>query len=496
MMSRVRGVAALACAFASLVATSVVHAGAGWFESGDAQLRLDLQLLNDAEIIRYPISQWPVPRAGLQYAIANAKEHLATSAAVQAALERVRARLEPSAGARFSAALHAGEAGLLRDFDSIAREQGEITGGFDYSSGRFAVGLDVTLVADSDDGQEVRGDGSHLTAQFGNWLLSANTLERWWGPGHDSSLILSNNARPMPTLMVERAEARPFASRWLSWLGPWRFNIALSEMEQHREDIDRPLFMAWRVAIMPLKDMEIGFSRTAQFCGKGLRCTASSFLDLLIGNDNPGFDATPESEPGNQMAGFDLHWASPIGNAPYALYGQYIGEDESGYLPAKYLGQLGLEAWKPFARGGVLQGFVEYANTTCSGMSGGRPRYDCAYTQGKFDVEGYRYRDRVIGHTTDSDAESVALGGTFADARGAVWSATARHARLNHDGVDPRNTVSAVPAEYSALELGWRGRWLGHSLAIELGVEALDPELGDRNTEPYGFIGWRYDFDR
>jgi hypothetical protein len=478
-------------------AASVARADAGWFESGDAQLRLDLQLLNDAEIIRYPISQWPVPRAGLEYAVGRAKEHFATNAAVQAALERVRARIaaSPTTG-RFSAEAHAGEAGLLRDFDSLAREDGEISGRYQYSSGRFAVGLSATVVADPEDGQQVRGDGSHLTAQFGNWLVSANTLDRWWGPGHDGSLILSNNARPMPTLMVERAEARPFESRWLSWLGPWRFNFALSHMEHERQDTDSPLFMAWRVAIMPFKDIEVGFSRTAQFCGKGLRCTASSFWDLLIGNDNPGFDATPENEPGNQMAGFDLRWASPIGNGPYAFYGQYIGEDESGYLPVKYLGQLGLEAWKPFARGGVLQGFVEYANTTCSGMSGGRPRYDCAYTQGKFNVEGYRYRGRVIGHTTDSDAESVALGATFADMRGAVWSATARSARLNHDGVDPRNTVSAGPADYAALELGWRGRWLRQSLAIELGVESLEPLGGERDLEPYGFLGWRHDFDR
>src|SRR4051812_2428603 len=74
-------------------AGSEARADAGWFESGDTQLRLDLQLLNDAEVIRYPISQWPVPRAGLQYAVDRAKEHFATNAAVQSALERVRARI-------------------------------------------------------------------------------------------------------------------------------------------------------------------------------------------------------------------------------------------------------------------------------------------------------------------------------------------------------------------------------------------------------------------
>jgi hypothetical protein len=51
-------------------------------------------------------------------------------------------------------------------------------------------------------------------------------------------LILSNNARPMPTLMVERAEARPFESRWLNWLGPVAFSSGFSQMEERSRDID------------------------------------------------------------------------------------------------------------------------------------------------------------------------------------------------------------------------------------------------------------------
>ena len=127
---------------------------------------------------------------------------------------------------------------------------------------------------------------------------------------------------------------------------------------------------------------------------------------MLVGNDNVGIDATAENEPGNQMAGFDLRWNSPIGNLPYAIYAQYIGEDESSYVPAKYLAQFGFEVWKPLADGGLLQGFVEYATTTCSANTDRGPYYNCAYNQGRFNVEGYRYHGRVIGYTTDRDAEN------------------------------------------------------------------------------------------
>ncbi len=484
-------VAAVVCA----LTPTDSRADAGWFEAGDTLLRADLQLLNDADVIRLPIHQWPIPRESVRYALGQAKEHFATNSAVSAALERTRRRLEPGDGFSFSARAGGGQPGLWRSFDSIGREDGEFGGGLTFDSERFSVSLNGTYAADASDGQDLRADGSHATGKLGNWLLSVNTLERWWGPGRQGSLILSNNARPMPTLMLERAAAKPFESAWLSWLGPWRFSFGISQMESERQDIDKPLFMAWRVVVMPFKDIELGFSRTAQFCGEQLECNLDVFGNLLAGNDNVGIDATPENEPGNQMAGFDIHWASPIGNWPYAIYSQAIGEDESSYLPAKYLFQYGVEAWKPFVDGGIVQGYLEYSTTTCSAHTSRGPYYNCAYNQGRFDVEGYRYRGRSIGYTADRDAENYALGGTLTRPDGTVWSAVARSSRFNRDDFnDVRNTVASRPTDYSALEFGWRGRLWGQRVHLDVGVEAVEPEGGDRDTGAFGFLSWRHDF--
>jgi hypothetical protein len=469
-------------------------ADAGWFESGDGLMRMDLQLLNDAEVIRVPIQHWPIARATVAYALRNAKEHFAQNPAVANALARVRARMEKPRGLGLQASLAAGSAGLFRDFDTLAREDAELSGRVSYEGERFSASFNASGVASPEDGQNARADGSHATVRLGNWLVSANTLDRFWGPAHESSLILSNNARPMPTVMVERAEARAFESRWLDWIGPWRFTFGISQMESEREDIDKPLFMAWRVVVMPFRDIELGFSRTAQFCGEQLSCTLNTFGNMLAGNDNVGIDATEADEPGNQMAGFDLRWVSPIGGWPYAITFQAIGEDESSYLPAKFISQYGLEAWKPFGDGSIVQGFAEYSYTTCSYTSNSGPYFNCAYNQGRFNREGYRYRGRVIGHTSDSDAENFALGASYATEGGTVWSATARASRLNHDGFDSFNLVSAGPADYSALELGWRGRWRSESISIDLGVESLEPLGADRDVEPFGFVRWRHDF--
>src|SRR6185436_5412070 len=181
----------------------------------------------------------------------------------------------------FETGIRAGEPGLWRDFDTLAREDGELGAGLSFDDGRFSFGLDVTAVADPSDGDEIRLDGSQATLQWGNWLMSAHALDRWWGPGHDGSLILSNNARPMPTLMLERAEARAFETRWLNWLGPWRMSLGVSQMENSRQDIDAPLFLAWRIVVMPFKKMELGFSRTAQFCGEQLECSWNVFWNMI-----------------------------------------------------------------------------------------------------------------------------------------------------------------------------------------------------------------------
>jgi hypothetical protein len=489
--------AALVLGALLILASPRASADAGWFASGDTQLRLDLQLLNDAEIIVLPMNQWPMPRAAVQYALARGKDHFAQNAAVVAALDRVRARVAGPARGKlnFNAGVTAGQAGLWRDFDTLAREDAELGGSVGYDQGRFSTQIVMTGALDPVDGDDLRLDGSHATLRLGNWLFSVNELDRWWGPAHEGSLILSNNARPMPTFLVERAEARPWNSKWLSWLGPWRFSFAISRMESERADIDAPLFMAWRVALMPFNKFEIGLSRTAQFCGEQLECNLNVFGNMLAGNDNVGIDADPDSEPGNQQAGFDLRWNSPIGNLPYAIYGQYIGEDESSYLPAKYLSQIGVEVWHSLPDGGLVQVHLEYASTTCSGNSSRGPYYNCAYNQGRFNVEGYRYKRRSIGYTSDRDAENYALGVKYSAAEGSLWTATARASRLNRDDFgDVRNTVASVPTDYRALELGWKGRILGQQLSVDLGVQSLDPAVGEREIDAFGFVGWRHEF--
>jgi hypothetical protein len=110
-------------------------------------------------------------------------------------------------------------------------------------------------------------------------------------------------------------------------------------------------------------------------------------------------------------------------------------------------------------------------------------------------VEGYRYKGRVIGYTSDRDAENWALGASWNTAKGSLWTATARTSRFNRDDFDDmRNLVASVPTSYDALELGWTGEWFGQRISVDLGVESIEPEGAERDVEPFGFIGWRHEF--
>ena len=92
--------------------------------------------------------------------------------------------------------------------------------------------------------------------------------------------------------------------------------------------------------------LEFGLTRTAQWCGGDRPCDWDTFVDMVLGNDNQvEGGGRVEDQPGNQMAGYDMRLRSPWRALPLAFYTQWIGEDEAGGLPSKFIGQFGLESW-------------------------------------------------------------------------------------------------------------------------------------------------------
>ena len=342
----------------------------------------------------------------------------------------------------------------------------------------------------------VRLDGSYLSLTTGNWIWSVGALARSWGPSQNDSLILSTNARPMPALGLDRLSALAPQSRWLRWLGAWRFSLFLGRMDSDRDDIKSPLFGGARFTFKPLRNLELGLSRTSQFCGKGRPCNFTTFKNLLLGNTNTNTSAnvTAANDPGNDMAGFDLRWTSPLGHLPYAIYAQMIGEDQQGGVPFKYLGEAGLDTWKGLKSGDLLRLTVEYANTACS-FTRSTPIYDCAYHHYLFNKDGYRYRDRVIGSSWEADSEVISAHLSLTRPSGDEWRLNLRHGQLNRSGhLDVYNVEAPTRRDLDGADLEYRFSW-GEWGTFRTGAGAdqlRDPLVGKRSTVGHWYLMWNH----
>jgi hypothetical protein len=458
---------------------------------GDIALRHDIQLLADAGLIQAPAMTWPMSWPDLARA-AVLREDIDIRA-LEASWLRVQAAAR-RASRGGSTPLRAGVAGAkqptaLRGFASTPREEAEASLEASWLGNRLAANLSVTAVADADDSQDVRLDGSYVAVTFGNWLLTAGSVERWWGPGWEGSLILSNNARPMPGVAFERLYADAWRSWLLRWMGPWRASISMNQLEGSDVAVPDTRFFAARVDFRPRPWLEIGLSRSAQWCGEGRPCSLRTFGDLLLGRDNRDASLPIEREPGNQMAGYDVRLASPWRALRAAAYAQLIGEDEAGGLPSKLLGLTGLEVWGGTSWGSYRM-FAEYADTTCN-FARRRPLFNCAYRNELY-PQGYTFRERAIGHALDADGRMLAIGGVLVRTNGASWTLRARRIELNRGGAVPAagHTLSPARDELRNLELQYNRAFAWGELGLGAG---LDDFQGPSNNgaDLRGFLQWR-----
>jgi hypothetical protein len=247
-------------------------------------------------------------------------------------------------------------------------------------------------------------EGSELSLSAGSGQAYVSVEPRHWGPGWVGSLILDAAAEPVPAVGWRKTAPSAFPVPWLAWLGPWNADFFIGRLRGHDEPA-RPQLMGIRLQVRPLPGLEVGASRTMQWGGKGRDNSLKALGTALVGRDN-GPDAA--SDPGNQLAGFDVRYSAPLGNGRAAVYGQFIGEDEAGMMPSQWIGLAGLE-WAP-ARAGArsMRFFAEYADLVAGGMTND-PHYGSAYRHHTY-REGYTNAGLPLGHAIGGDARLLSAG--------------------------------------------------------------------------------------
>ncbi|MEX0732986.1 MAG: capsule assembly Wzi family protein [Aquisalimonadaceae bacterium] len=459
---------------------------AAYLPQGDPVLRHDLQLLVDEGVLSIPLGTWPLP--------ANAVSELrevrleGRPQSVHHAYRRVLRQFNSLQGgdlAAEAAVSVAPEPVQLRTFADTPRETAELTVATADNTPGAGYRLAVTLALDPEDDRAFRLDGSYVAIRLGNWILSAGAQDRWWGPGWDGSLILGNNARPVPVLAIERDNPAAVDVPVLRWLGPVQFTTFLGQLESERA-VPRAKLFGMRLSFRPSRSVEIGLSRTAQWGGEGRPEDLQSFGRMLVGRSNLGdTDSNMSGGDANQLAGYDLRWTSPFGSAPYAVYGQLIGEDEAGHFPYRYIGLAGVETWGSWGRTDYRL-HLEAADTAAE-FHNSPPNYNVAYEHSGY-RDGYRYRERSLGHAMDGDGLMLSVGLQLITPAGDHWRILVRHTEQNRDGHERRPGISPEKATFTGADVVYTFDWHGNYVTLGAGADRAKDRADDADLDTRGWF--------
>lgn len=431
-------IAAFLCSL--LFSLSANVSASAWTDTGDLELRHHIQVLSQAGIIDTPINSWPIMWSNIDHAL-NTHAHSANKPLNQSqlwSLAYVNFALQRAKGHHSRAYLGLNQdASLFDGFGKQLHDQNQLSLQYTWMWDSFAARLSSQRNFDSDDGKQQNFDGSYVAALIGNWAFSLGAISRWWGPGWDNSLILGNNARPVPALSIQRNHSTAFETPLLSWLGPWQFNAFIGELEEKRH-IGKAKLLGMRLSFRPTNKLEIGLSRTAQWGGEGRPQSFNSLWKVLIGQDNTGQNGiTGDNEPSNQLAGFDASYQMSINTR---IYGQLIGEDEAGFAPSRFIALFGAELLiqQPESQHRI---YLEALDTTAGNISGNK-RINYAYQHGTY-RDGYRFHGDAIGASIDSDSQQLRLAWQAWQSSNQNLSASLSYLDLNQDKTGPVVFVSA-----------------------------------------------------
>lgn len=395
----VRSIAAYVLGAASIF---VAMSGISWaqnaamIEAGNQELRDDIQWLVDRGVIGYvSTSTWPIPVSALETAMEARKKQGLTRADVHAILA-VRRYLDDQRDISFGVVAQVNtdsmpQLGFQSQSRAVATGGVYLQGGNDSVAGK----LQANGLLDPFTSKQAKAnlEGSYVSARFLGQALYVGQLAHYWGPGVDGSLNWGNAGTAIPGIGLQRAKQTAPESKWMSWVGPWGYDIFLGQL-QHDRVVPRARVINMRVFAQPIKGLELGASRFIEWGGSGRDNGWGAFWNALRGNSN---DLAPGKDPSNELSGFDIRYTLGLWGNPLTLYGQIAGEDEAGGLPSHYLAQLGMQ-FKHEVGATRLQWHAEAADTTASRIFGlGRGMNGVAYSHSTYG-DGLYHDGLPIGH--------------------------------------------------------------------------------------------------
>lgn len=436
-------------------------AGSPWAEAGDAQLRSDIEVLAAAGLIDNVTTQWPLPWGGVLYRLQTSAALDSQPEYVREAAERVEQEGQNAIAADRVNYTLVGDVtnspNVVRGFDALGREQaqGQISAewmGAD-SAARLQIGAQMP---DRFDHQPLLLDGSYAMHRLGNALLYAGYVTHWWGPGWDTALSLSNNARPFPQVGITRMDTTPFSSPWLSWLGPWQAEFLVGLLDGPRL-AHNTLFDGTRISINPFPGLEFALARSQELCGSNQPPTAyfngihpcEPIAEYFNVRNDPAHPSASKDE-----VDIDLRYTNMIGDISYALYTQEMNRDTGPFVHSDTSHLFGASAWAPMC-GTAVRFTAEYADTisTQDFFSFNKDFYGQTYWDYKYQ-DGWQYRGRTLGSSLDTDSRLASFHASWLGVGSWTYTLTYYRASIGSPNTPTMNSpivpaganrVSAIP---------------------------------------------------
>lgn len=248
-------------------------------------LRTDLNWLNQQGVIQISTSTWPLSGDEIQRALANAKvQNKNQQRVLNSVVNALKADQTPVKLGLFA---ETDQKNLPQAFGDQQKAQYvaslEVNAGGENWDGKLRVNGEKDQQIDN--GRKVNVEGSYLAGKLWNQWVIAGQIPTWWGPGHDGSLIRGDASRPVYGVTVQRAEQKAFETKWLSWIGPWQYQVFGGQLDKYTAVPDAKL-IGMRLTAQPLPYLELGASRAIQIGGQGQPSSFKAYWNALIGKDN------------------------------------------------------------------------------------------------------------------------------------------------------------------------------------------------------------------
>lgn len=408
-------------AFFCALLTPELTLASPWISAGETRTRHHIQYLVDSGALTLPTSSYPMPWIGVKQGL-DAIERKQLSEQQLWSVSYLQHELQKNAAPAYtySRSYIAADAPAPLGFDQMFREDNALSVGLQLTGEQYAMNINGTFISDASDDKSARGDESYFAALLGNWAVGFGSQSRWWGPGWHNSAILSNAARPAPSIFIRRNSPTASNLPVLSALGPWQFESFASALQQRHPNQDKPILWGARLTVTPLSSLTFGFANTGIWAEPHLPSDKSYPPEIDELEDAQAHTSNNEDRSKvMRMHSLDARWGFALGPVSAAAFAQGAWQRNRGGTDETLTAVAGLEASTNIF-GSHSRIIIEASNAIADFESDST--VNRSYNNADY-LNGYRHLESPLAQSYDSDSETYSFSGQhyFAHGQALKW---------------------------------------------------------------------------